>query len=73
LAGKYKNNGERRSDKRELKTDIQRYVFKAIPQGFSSTNVAVAQPFQKIKKQKAVLETGSIGYYIGSGEFRICI
>jgi hypothetical protein len=24
--------------KRKLKTDFQRYVFKAIPQGFSSTN-----------------------------------
>ena len=24
--------------KRKLKTDLQRYLFKAIPQGFSSTN-----------------------------------
>jgi len=37
LANKYKNNGERKSDKRKLKTDLQMYVYKAIPQGFSST------------------------------------
>jgi hypothetical protein len=40
-------------------------------EGLLVTKVAVAQPFQKIEKQKAVLKTGSIGYYTGPGKFRM--
>jgi hypothetical protein len=34
--------------KRKLKTDFQRYVFKAIPQGFSSTN-AIANAGMRVR------------------------
>jgi hypothetical protein len=34
--------------KRKLKTDLQRYVFKAIPQGFSSTN-AIANAGMRVR------------------------
>jgi hypothetical protein len=34
--------------KRKLNTDLQRYVFKAIPQGFSSTN-AIANAGMRVR------------------------
>jgi len=46
--------------KRKLKTDFQRYVFKAIPQGFSSTQAKLYQAFSLCILAKELLNLKSV-------------
>jgi hypothetical protein len=40
---------------RKLKTDFQRYVFKAIPQGFSSTHAIANKGFSGLQSSSPAL------------------